>query len=116
MNCGELSTLSRYRIPVLIVVFNNQVLGMVRQWQNFFYESRYSETSLDRSPDFVKLGEAYGAASFRAETPRAFSLALEQAASVLAEGRSALIDAVIDRDEKVLPMVPGGQPIDEQIL
>ena len=117
MNCGEMATLGAYGLPLLIVVFNNGTLGMVRQWQTFFYEGRYSETSLDhRPPDFVKLAEAYGLTGYRAGDEAAFSAALEGALGDIAGGRAALIEALIDQDERVLPMVPGGKPIDEQIL
>lgn len=117
MNCGELATAAAYRIPVLVIIVNNRVLGMVRQWQTLFYGARYAETTLDRPPDFVKLAAAYGLGSAAlAETEAAFSSALEAALGELAAGRPALIEARIDSDEKVLPMVPGGKPIDEQIL
>jgi acetolactate synthase-1/2/3 large subunit len=121
MNCAEMATLGTYQIPLLIVLFNNHVLGMVRQWPALFYEDRYAETSLDRPPDFVKLAEAYGLAGYRAGTEATFREALDKAMGDITglsgqPGRSAFIDAHIDRDEKVLPMVPGGRPIDEQIL
>ncbi|MDR1410898.1 MAG: acetolactate synthase large subunit, partial [Spirochaetaceae bacterium] len=117
MNCGELATIGAYRIPVLIVIINNRVLGMVRQWQTLFYDARYAETTLDRPPDFVKLAAAYGFSSAAfVETEAAFGAALEAALGDLAAGRPALIEARIDPDEKVFPMVPGGKPIDEQIL
>jgi acetolactate synthase-1/2/3 large subunit len=116
MNCAEMATLSAYRIPVLIIVFSNGVLGMVRQWQDFFYEGRYSETDLSPYPDFVKLAGAYGLPGYRAADRGSFLEALDTAAADLADGRAALIDARIDQDEKVLPMVPSGKPIDEQIL
>jgi acetolactate synthase-1/2/3 large subunit len=116
MNCGELATLIRYRIPILIVIINNSVLGMVRQWQTLFYEERYSETTPDRPPDFVKLAYAYGIKGYLAENEKTFVEALDTAMKDLASGFSALIDARINKDEKVLPMVPGGRPIDEQIL
>jgi acetolactate synthase-1/2/3 large subunit len=116
MNCGEMATLKNYGVPLLIVVCNNRVLGMVRQWQSLFYEGRYSETNLDRPPDFVKLAEAYGLPGYRADGEAAFKTALDQALKDIASGSSALIEAVLDQDEKVLPMVPGGRPIDEQIM
>jgi acetolactate synthase-1/2/3 large subunit len=116
MNCGELATLINYRLPILIVIINNRVLGMVRQWQNLFYEERYSETTLDRPPDFVKLADAYGLRGCHAENEKTFVSALDLAMKDIAAGRPALIDAHISPDEKVLPMVPGGKPIDEQIL
>jgi acetolactate synthase-1/2/3 large subunit len=116
MNCGELATLKTYGVPLLIVICNNRTLGMVRQWQNLFYEGRYSETTLDRPPDFVKLADAYGLPGYRASSEDAFMAALDQALKDIAGGRAALIEAILDPDEKVLPMVPGGQPIDEQIM
>jgi acetolactate synthase-1/2/3 large subunit len=116
MNCAEMATLVAYRIPLLIVIFNNRTLGMVRQWQYLFYEKRYSETTLDRPPDFIKLADAYGIPAYRAENEAAFFESLERAAAGIANGHAALIEAVIDSDEKVLPMVPGGKPIHEQIL
>ncbi|MDR3115490.1 MAG: biosynthetic-type acetolactate synthase large subunit [Treponema sp.] len=116
MNCGEMGTLAAYRIPLLILILNNRVLGMVRQWQTLFYEGRYAETTLDRPPDFVKLAEAYGIKGYRAGDEEAFMDALGKAVQELRNGRAALIDALIHYDEQVLPMVPGGKPIDEQIL
>ena len=116
MNCAEMSTLAGYKIPVLIIIFNNQSLGMIRQWQSLFYESRYFEADLHSSPDFVKLADAYGISGFRAHNCNLFLKALETAGLALSEGRSFLIDAIIDKDEKVLPMVPSGASIDKQIL
>jgi acetolactate synthase-1/2/3 large subunit len=117
MNCTEMATLVRYALPVLIVIFNNHTLGMVRQWQHFFYGSRYSETDLgDRGPDFVKLADAYGVCAFRAADEASFLDALHKSQKALATEKPALIEAVIDKNERVLPMVPGGKPIDEQIF
>ena len=116
MNCAEMATLTNNKIPLLIIVFNNGVLGMVRQWQSFFYEKRYSQTTLGAAPDFLKLCDAYGVNGFRAGDRESFKKALHSAAEELSAGRAALIDADIDRDENVLPMVPSGKPIDEQIL
>jgi acetolactate synthase-1/2/3 large subunit len=116
MNCTELATFTRYRIPALVVIINNHVLGMVRQWQTLFYEGRYSESVLDRPPDFVKLAEAYGLKGYRAETEKSFVEALDRAMEDIASGMTAVVDTHISEDEKALPMVPGGKPIDEQIL
>ncbi|GHV56010.1 acetolactate synthase [Spirochaetia bacterium] len=116
MNCAEMGTLKNYGIPILIIVFNNHTLGMVRQWQSFFYEGRYSETDLPASPDFIKLADAYGIHAYRAEDKAGFTEALNKAAKDIAAGSAALIEVSIDKDEKVLPMVPSGKPIDEQIL
>jgi acetolactate synthase-1/2/3 large subunit len=115
MNCAELATLHTYAIPVLVIVFNNRTLGMVRQWQSFFYGGRYSETGLPGSPDFVKLAGAYGVPAYRAGDRASFLEALDASVKDLASGRAAVIDVPIDKDEKVLPMVPSGRPIDEQI-
>jgi len=116
MNCAEMATLTNNKIPLLIIVFNNGVLGMVRQWQSFFYEKRYSQTTLGAAPDFLKLCEAYGVNGFRAGDRESFKKALHCACEELSAGRAALIEADIDCDENVLPMVPSGKPIDEQIL
>jgi acetolactate synthase-1/2/3 large subunit len=116
MNSCELSTISRYRIPGLIVLINNGALGMVRQWQKLFCGGAFSETELGETPDFPILANAYGISGFRAGTREEFGAALAKAAIHLAGGRSALVEAVIDKNEMVLPMVPGGRPVDEQIL
>jgi acetolactate synthase I/II/III large subunit len=113
MNCNELATISHYGLPILIVLMNNGTLGMVRQWQSMFYKGRYSQTTLDRGPDFVKLSEAYGIRGFRARNEGEFLSALEAA---LSKREPALIECLIDIDEKVMPMVPSGKPIDELIL
>ena len=113
MNCHELCTVEHYDLPIITVIFNNGCLGMVRQWQNLIYKQRYSETTLDRGPDFVKLAEAYGLKGFRvtnrAEMEQAFKAALES-------GRGCVIDAVIDTDDMVRPMVPGGAHITNFLL
>ena len=113
MNCVELATIANYNLPILIVVFNNGTLGMVRQWQTMFYDKRYCQTTLDRPPDFVKLADAYGLPGYRAREPEEFKACLEAA---LSRRGPALIECVLDIDEKVLPMVPAGRPIDELIL
>jgi acetolactate synthase-1/2/3 large subunit len=113
MNCAELATISHYGLPILIVVMNNGTLGMVRQWQKMFYGGRYSQTTLDRPPDFQKLAEAYGVRAFRAANEDEFRRALDAA---LSERTPALLECLLDIDEKVLPIVPSGKPIDELIL
>jgi acetolactate synthase I/II/III large subunit len=113
MNCNELATISHYNLPILIIVMNNGTLGMVRQWQRFFYDERYSQTTLDRAPDFVKLADAYGIKGLRATDENSFNKAIDEA---LSERRPALIDCVIDIDEMVLPIVPAGKSFDDQIL
>jgi acetolactate synthase-1/2/3 large subunit len=113
MNLNELATISHYNIPVIILVVNNGTLGMVRQWQKLFYDKRYSSTTLDRPPDFVKLADAFSIRGFRAMTEVEFTEAFAKAVS---ERTPALIDCHMDIDEMVLPMVPAGKPIDELLL
>ncbi|WP_062428410.1 biosynthetic-type acetolactate synthase large subunit [Treponema endosymbiont of Eucomonympha sp.] len=113
MNCNELATLSHYGFPIIIIVVNNGTLGMVRQWQNLFYEKRYSETTLDFGPDFVKLAGAYGIRAFRAATEAEFAEAFR---SALSERTPCLIDCKISIDERVLPMVPAGKPFSAMML
>lgn len=113
MNLNELATAVSYNIPVTIVLINNGVLGMVRQWQTLFYGKRYSNTVLNRKTDFVRLAEAFGAKACRAETPEEFRKAFEDA--MTGDG-PYLIDTVIDMDEFVLPMLPPGGSIDDIIV
>ena len=113
MNCHELCTVQHYGLPVISVVFNNGTLGMVRQWQNLIYGKRFSQTTLDRGPDFVKLAEAYGLHGYRVTTREE----MEQAfADALACGTGAVIDCVLDIDEMVRPMVAAGSPITQFLL
>ena len=116
MNQGEMATMVRYGLPVLIIIFNNQTLGMLRQWQNFFYSANYFETDLENNPDFIRLAGAYGVTGFRAIKETDFLEALKESVKILSKGKPALIEAIIDKDEKVIPMVPGGRPVDEQIM
>ena len=113
MNCHELATVEHYKLPIITVVFNNGTLGMVRQWQNLIYGKRFSETTLDRGPDFVKLAEAYGLKGFRAtnqaEMEQAFQAALDA-------GCGCVIDCMLDMDEMVRPMVAGGAHITDFLL
>ena len=113
MNCHELATVQHYGLPIITVVFNNGTLGMVRQWQSLIYGGRYSETTLDRGPDFVKLAEAYGVRGFRVRTLADMEQALTQA---LAESAPAVIDCALDIDEMVRPMVAAGSPITDFLL
>ncbi len=113
MNCNELATIQHYNLPIVIVVVNNGTLGNVRMWQKLFYGKRYSQTTLDFGPDWVKLAEAYGIAGYRAETAEDFAKAFDAA---FASGKAAVIDAKVDIDDMVLPMVPGGKPIYNQIM
>jgi acetolactate synthase-1/2/3 large subunit len=113
MNCAELATIARYELPITIVIVNNGTLGMVRQWQTLFYDRRYSQTDLDRPPDFVKLADAYGIGGCRPAGPSELRDALSSAAASRAP---YLIDCRVDIDECVLPIVPPGKAIDEQIM
>ena len=108
MNMNEIMTASRYNIPIIQVVINNHVLGMVRQWQTLFYDKRYSNTVLNDGVDFVKIAEGMGALAFRATTLDEFEEAFKKA---VASGKPCVIDAVIAEDDKVWPMVAAGQPI-----
>ena len=110
MNMNELASAVRHNIPVIQVVINNHVLGMVRQWQNLFYGQRYSATVLNDAVDFVKLAEAMGAEGIRATTQEEFKSAFEKAMNL---GRPVVIDCQIDSDDKVWPMVAPGAAISE---
>ena len=110
MNMNEIATAARYNIPIIQVVINNHVLGMVRQWQNLFYGQRYSATVLNDAVDFVKLAEAMGAVGIRATSQDEFK---EAFAKALTLGRPVVIDCQIDSDDKVWPMVAPGAAISE---
>ena len=110
MNMNEIATAARYNIPIIQVVINNHVLGMVRQWQNLFYGQRYSATVLNDAVDFVKLAEALGATGIRVTTKDEFK---EAFAKALTLGRPVVIDCQIDSDDKVWPMVAPGAAISE---
>ncbi len=110
MNMNEIATAARYNIPIIQVVVNNHVLGMVRQWQTLFYEKRYSATVLNDAVDFVKLAEAMGAVGMRVTTREEFQKSFKEALTL---GRPVVIDCQIDSDEKVWPMVAPGAAISE---
>jgi len=110
MNMNELATASRFNIPIIQVIINNHVLGMVRQWQTLFYEGRYSQTILNDSVDFCKVSEGLGCDAYLVKTKEEFAPALEAA---IANNRPAVIECVINEDDKVFPMVPGGSPLSD---
>ncbi len=112
MNLNELATAVTYNIPVVIVLMNNGVLGMVRQWQTLFFGKRYSNTVLERKTDFVALAKAFGAEGYLAETQVAFKQALDKAFKA---GKPVVIDVRIDKNEMVLPMLPPGGAISDII-
>jgi len=113
MNLNELATAVTNNLPLVVIVLNNQVLGMVRQWQSLFFGGRYSNTTLERKTDYVRLAEAFGAKGYRALTNEEYEKALDKAFS--SDG-PVVIDCVIDRDERVLPMIPPGGGIGDIIL
>ncbi|AGX41325.1 biosynthetic-type acetolactate synthase large subunit [Clostridium saccharobutylicum] len=112
MNCNEFVTAVKNNLPIIQIVMNNNCLGMVRQWQSLFYEQRYSETTLDRPTDYVKLAEAFGGKAFRITKPEEIDEVLEKA---LDSQGPVLIDYLINNDKKVFPMVAPGAPINEII-
>ncbi len=113
MNIQEMATAVQYCLPVKVVILNNGYLGMVRQWQELFYEKRYACTMMDHQPDFVKLADAFGATGFRANRP-------DEVASVLKEGLSTpgpvIMDFAVDKEESVYPMVPAGASVTDMLL
>lgn len=113
MNIQELATAVAYKLPVKVVILNNRHLGMVRQWQELFYNHNYSSTNMEAQPDFVKLAEAYGAEGYRIEKPEDLLPELEKA---LATPNPAFIDVVVEREENVYPIVPAGAALDEMLL
>ena len=113
MNCNELATEEHYDLPVITFVFDNGTLGMVRQWQTLIYDKHYSQTTLDRGPDFVKLAEAYGLKGKRVSTVEELEEAIKEAHEW---GKGYVVDCMIDTDELVRPMVGGGNPITKFII
>ena len=113
MNIQELMTAIESKTPVINIILNNNFLGMVRQWQTFFYDKRYSSTDLNMQPDFVKLVESFGGVGFHVETKEEFDKALDAA---IKSGVVALIDVKVNRLENVLPMVPAGGTLYNMML
>jgi acetolactate synthase-1/2/3 large subunit len=109
----ELATAMEQRLPIKIVILNNQFLGMVRQWQELFYERRYTATRFDVTPDFVKIAEAYGAKGLRATKPDEVDAVLEEG---LASEGLVIMEFAIAREEGVYPMVPAGKATTEMLL
>ncbi len=114
MNCTELATAVEYKLPVIVALLNNHVLGMVRQWQELFYDGRYSATTIDRGTDFVALAEAFGATGINVKKPEEVDAAILKA--LASKDKPVLINFEIDKDDKVFPIVPPGAPINELIL
>ena len=113
MNLNEACTAVSYELPIITVIFNNSVLGMVRQWQTTFYEKRYSQTDPHRRTDFVKLAEGFGLKGYRCTNLPEFQAAF---ADALKQKGPTWIECIIDKDEKVLPMIPGGGDINDIIM
>ena len=113
MNMNEACTAVSYNIPVISIIFNNSVLGLVRQWQTTFYGKRYSSSEPERVTDYAKVAEGFGAKGFSCSTKKEFEKALKEA---LASGCPCWIECKIDREEKVLPMIPAGKSVDNIIV
>jgi acetolactate synthase-1/2/3 large subunit len=113
MNIHEIMTASQYGIPVINVILNNSYLGMVRQWQSFFYDDRFSETNLEYQADFIKIAEGFGGIGYKVKTKQEFLDAIKDAIS---KNKTAIIDVDIHRHEDVLPMVPAAASLNEMIL
>ncbi len=112
MNCNELATAVEYNLPIIVVILNNRALGMVRQWQDLFFDRRFSQTTIDRTTDFVKLAEAYGATGLSLSRTEDVDDVLMQAMN--ADG-TVVIDCEVDPNDKVFPMVPPGAAIEDII-
>lgn len=113
MNCNELSSLAKHNIPLIELVFENNTLGMVRQWQRLFYDKRFSQTDIDRGTDLMKLADAFGIEGVRITKKSEIKPMLEKALSC---GRPCLVDVIINKDINVLPMVPAGADVSEPIM
>lgn len=110
----EFSTAFQYQLPVIVVILNNGYMGMVRQWQEMFYESRYSQSYFDSLPDFVKMAEAYGGIGYRVDRLEELDPAIDEA--LKAEHRFVIIDVAVSKEENVFPMVPAGAALNEMVL
>jgi len=111
----ELATMYQYRLPIVIIILNNAYMGMVRQWQEMFYESRYSQSYFDSLPDFVKLAEAYRGTGLKVDKIEQLDSVLEQAFAI-DNGRFVLVDVAVSKEENVYPMVPAGAALNEMVL
>ena len=113
MYMNEACTAVTNNLPIISVIFNNKVLGMVYQWQGVFYNKRYSQTTVERKTDFVKVAEGFGAKGYRASNLDEFEKVFAQA---LKDEGPVWIECMIDKEEKVLPMIPNGGTVDDMIL
>jgi acetolactate synthase-1/2/3 large subunit len=112
MTCQELATVRQANLPVKIYIINNRYLGMVRQWQELFFDNRYTEVDLEVQPDLVKLAEAYGVTALRAERPEELRPVIERSLEV--DG-PVLVDIRVAREENVFPMVPAGGALKDML-
>ena len=110
----ELMVATIYKLPIKICILNNQYLGMVRQWQELFWESKYSNVDLEASPDFLKLADAYGAHGIRCSNPSLVTAALQEAMSIT--DRPTVLDFRIAKEENVYPMIPSGGTISQMVV
>ena len=113
MNIQELATVAEYRIPVKVVILNNRYLGMVRQWQELFFDKKYSQTDISVQPDFVKVAEAYGIKGYRIEDPKEVGPFFE---NLVKMKEAVIVDVIVEREEGVFPMVPAGAATSEMLL
>jgi len=113
MNMNEVATAVRYKLPIVVILMNNSVLGMVRQWQGQFYDKRYSQTTMERPTNYIKLAEAYGAIGFDAKNQEELETALQTA---FESEKPVIINCIISQDEKVLPMIPPGKAVSDMII
>ena len=113
MNIQEMATAVQYELPVKVVILNNRYLGMVRQWQELFYDGCYACTDIAQAPDFVKLAEAYGAVGLRASKPEEVMSTIKEGLSI---NKPVIMDFLVEQEECVYPMVPSGAPITEMLL
>ena len=113
MNMNEICTAVSYGVHVITVIFNNSVLGMVRQWQGAFYDRRFSSSEPERITNYKAVAEGFGGHGFRCETPAEFEVAMKQA---LEMDGPVWIECIVDREEKVLPMIPGGKTVHDTIF
>ena len=116
MNIQELSTCKQFHLPIKVILLNNRYLGMVRQWQEFFYGNRYSESYMESLPDFVKLAEAYGHVGMQISKSSDVEAALKEAFSPELKERFVFMDFLTDQKENVFPMIPNGKGLSEMIL
>lgn len=112
MNMNEMATVVSEKLPIIVIIFNNTVLGMVRQWQTLFYDKRYSQTSINRNTDYVKLAQAFGANGYRIENISQIDCVLKEA---IASNKPCIIDCHVDKDDSVFPIIPPGKAGDDMI-